>query len=562
MKPCAAGTHAPTPETESCTHCEKGKYQDEEGKDDCKICPRGNVCPSGAARELECLQGTWSGSLGLDDHSQCSACPLGFYCPKGSVTPLPCPAGTVGQSPNLGSQLSCTPCAENTWSTPGSSSCNSCQRDHFLLPQEMSSASIECAPCSQLGGHATCLANVTLETIDLDERWWRLGPRSKDLHKCAKNDVTGFTPCRGGKEAGVGGSGYCLEGHVGPLCQLCTVETNWFNPQSSKCEECPAAGDAIGQLVGAVCGMLGLLMVLGLALQYASRRSAIAMMLRKGLVLCVRRIHQLATAVSLVPKLKLVLAFYQSAAVLPTVYNVELPDLYYEWTGWMNIFDIDWSNFFIPGACLEGGYTSRLLLRSVGPLVLIVVVFLFSFAVNIGQALIETESVGRSFSQLGAKGKMWTRALVKSLPSVLFLSFCLCAPTASAIFKTWDCVEYVEDSLAPTGNPDQVTSAGARFLRSDLRTTCNAFDGSEITRPTEYAEIESIAWVFAIIYSIVFPCIFMGVLLPSRKTLRQRRSTQLVRATAFSSPSPSPRPNPNPNPNPNPGPNPNPKPEP
>eukprot|EP00964_Phaeocystis_antarctica_P088915 scaffold56619_cov56-Phaeocystis_antarctica.AAC.2 len=97
---------------------------------------------------------------------------------------------------------------------------------------------------------------------------------------------------------------------------------------------------------------------------------------------------------------------------------------------------------------------------------------------------------------------MWTRALVKSLPSVLFLSFCLCAPTASAIFKTWDCVEYVEDSLAPTGNPDQVTSAGARFLRSDLRTTCNAFAGSEITRPTEYAKIESIAWVFAIIYSI------------------------------------------------------------
>ena len=241
------------------------------------------------------------------------------------------------------------------------------------------------------------------------------------------------------------------------------------------------------------------------------------------------------------------------------MYNVQLPELYYKWTGFLNIFDIDWSNFFIPGACLEGGYTSRLLLRSVGPLVLIVIVFVFSFAVNIGQALTETESCGRSFALLGAKRKMWTKALVKALPSVLFLSFCLCAPTASAIFKTWDCVEYVEDSLAPTGNvDDRVTSAGARFLRSDLRTTCNAFVGKETTMSTEYAEIESIAWVFAWVYSVVFPCIFMGVLLPSRKTLRQRRSTQLVRATAFSSPSPSPRPNPNPNPNPNLNPDPDP----
>ena len=228
---------------------------------------------------------------------------------------------------------------------------------------------------------------------------------------------------------------------------------------------------------------------------------------------------------------------------------MQLPELYYKWTGFLNIFDIDWSNFFIPGACLEGGYTSRLLLRSVGPLVLIVVVFLFSVAVYIGQALIATESLGRSFS------RTLVQALVKSLPSVLFLSFCLCAPTASAIFKTWDCVEYVEDSLAPTGDPEVIIAAGARFLRADLRTTCNAFDGSEITRPTEYAEIESIAWVFAIIYSIVFPCIFMGVLLPSRKSLQQRRSTQMVRATAFSNPNPSPSANPNPDPNPNSDPN-------
>ena len=165
------------------------------------------------------------------------------------------------------------------------------------------------------------------------------------------------------------------------------------------------------------------------------------------------------------------------------------------------------------------------MLRSVGPLILILVVFVVTFAFYIGQAVVAREPPG-------GKGNIWAKALVKALPSVLFLCFCLCPPTASAIFKTWDCVEFVEDSFVPTNT--SVNLAGTRFLRGDLRTTCDTFvDGSETTTPTEYAHIKSIAWVFAIIYSIVLPCIFMGVLLPSRKTLRQRRSTQLVRATGF-----------------------------
>ena len=196
----------------------------------------------------------------------------------------------------------------------------------------------------------------------------------------------------------------------------------------------------------------------------------------------------------------------------------------YAWTDWTKYFDIDWSGFAIPGACLEGGYTSRLLLRSIGPLLLILVVFVVSSAFYIGQAVVAREPPE-------GKGNIWTKALVKALPSVLFLSFCLCAPTASAIFQTWDCVEYVK--LKDSYVEDSFTSAGTRFLRGDLRTTCDTFVGIETTTPTEYAHIMNIAWVFAIVYSIILPCIFMGVLLPSRKTLRQRRSTQLVRATGF-----------------------------
>ena len=271
-------------------------------------------------------------------------------------------------------------------------------------------------------------------------------------------------------------------------------------------------------------GVLALLAALWFTVDYASRRHSRAMTIRRDLELGVRRLYQALAAVSLVPKLKLVLAFYQSVAVLPTVYNVKLSHTYYKWTGFLNVFDIDWSNFAIPGACLEGGYRSRLLLRSLGPLVLIICVFGFAFAVNVGRALIGRD---RSFAQLEGKRKMFSKALVNALPPVLLVSLVLCAPTASAIFKTWDCVAYEEDSVVP--GEKRVTL----FLRSDLRTTCSTYVGNKHTVPTEYAEITSTAWVFAIIYSIMFPAIFLAVLLPSRKTLQQRRSTQLVRATGF-----------------------------
>ena len=196
---------------------------------------------------------------------------------------------------------------------------------------------------------------------------------------------------------------------------------------------------------------------------------------------------------------------------------------------WLEVFEIDLTQFAIPGSCLEGGIKSLLLVQSIVPMLLVLVVFVVTFAVCIGQGLIAREPPG-------GKGNIWTKGLVKALPPVLFSTFCLCAPTASAIFKTWDCVEYVDDSFVST-NDDSDTliwdRAGTRFLRGDLRTTCNTFNGSETTMPAEYTNTRNIAWVFAIIYSIILPCIFMGLLLPSHKALRQRRSTQLVRATDF-----------------------------
>ena len=62
-----------------------------------------------------------------------------------------------------------------------------------------------------------------------------------------------------------------------------------------------------------------------------------------------RKLSRLAHALSLMPKAKIVFAFSQSVTVLPSVYNVKLPPRYYEWTSFLDVFVIDWSQFAVPG---------------------------------------------------------------------------------------------------------------------------------------------------------------------------------------------------------------------
>ena len=62
--------------------------------------------------------------------------------------------------------------------------------------------------------------------------------------------------------------------------------------------------------------------------------------------------------------------FYQIVVVMPTVYSLPpLPDWY---MGAMRPFtwiDLNWTQYVLPGACI--GYRERLLLRGLGPLLLL-----------------------------------------------------------------------------------------------------------------------------------------------------------------------------------------------
>ena len=167
------------------------------------------------------------------------------------------------------------------------------------------------------------------------------------------------------------------------------------------------------------------------------------------------------------------------------------------------------TDYFVPGQCIPFGFRTRLLMRAILPLVLLAAILLGTIVVF----------YCRSARGLSTHSRWLSDALMVSAPIALFGSFILCPTVSKGIFDTWDCTEYELDSA---------TGEMRTFLNSDLQIVCS---GNE--HPEEYDTIKIIAYIFVLLWPIGMPVIFLLVLWPNRKALRQRRSTRMVQATSF-----------------------------
>ena len=108
---------------------------------------------------------------------------------------------------------------------------------------------------------------------------------------------------------------------------------------------------------------------------------------------------------------------------MPVVYDVRMPEVYYRW---MEVFDwlnFDWDWLIIPGDCLPGGFVSRLLLRGVGPLVLMAAVVPLSCAFTVVAHKLQRKPGWPKLKQ----------SLLNAVPFVLFVAFCLCTSGAHSV---------------------------------------------------------------------------------------------------------------------------------
>jgi len=340
--PCAAGTAQSLPEQGTCDHCAAGKFQDKEGATSCEACRAGAFCPLGAPAASPCLAGTFAVATDLSSADECSECPRGFFCERFTSVPTPCPPGTFGGDARLVAAAACTSCPGTTHSLPGESVCRFCQANYYATDALAATGQAVCSACASFAEGATCVASTTvgdeaaaatlLEAMNLTEAatvaevqasrelrtelarrvgelsqpllhgpdslarvnlslgYWRLSGRAKALSQCCGADggarcaggTDGGTPYAGGDEADSTGSGYCMAGHTGPLCQVCVTgggdaQRSYYSAGVGQCVACPRMLDffsAVDQPGLQLLLALGALAMLGAAAALARRRYA------------------------------------------------------------------------------------------------------------------------------------------------------------------------------------------------------------------------------------------------------------------------------------------------
>ena len=121
-KECPTGKFGPNPVATSCTECVVGQYQDQTKQTSCKTCLPGKFQSStGQSSCTNCAIGQYQGSHGT---TSCANCPTGraqFYEGQSS-----CSACARGKYQNQNGQSTCKNCGGGQYSTGGVSSCSNC----------------------------------------------------------------------------------------------------------------------------------------------------------------------------------------------------------------------------------------------------------------------------------------------------------------------------------------------------------------------------------------------------------------------------------------------------
>ena len=88
----------------TCDTCEAGRFSDEAGASDCKLCPQGHYCAAGAREAAPCARGSFQDETGLSSCKLCSGgrfqnatgqtrcleCSEGHFCAEGAIAEVKC----------------------------------------------------------------------------------------------------------------------------------------------------------------------------------------------------------------------------------------------------------------------------------------------------------------------------------------------------------------------------------------------------------------------------------------------------------------------------------------
>jgi len=330
------------------TQCAPGQYQPNEGQSACISCAVGAYQPEvGAARCVRCQIGRSTSSSGS---STCTACNPGFHQRFEGQTQ--CNACTVGfYQPELGA-AECRECKTGRNSVSGAAQCTVCSEGFYRPRSDSPAESCERCDQTQMRG-VSCGANTTTASLNLTKGYWRHSTNTLRVWPCKVSE--GWTPCRGGIDAGHEGDGYCELGYHGPYCELCSGPefSSYFDKLDARCHSC----DNVTARIVLTMTVLLFISVFVVGGGYAIKQKPTRSRSLKALISMLRGARRIWGAAGMRFKVKAFVGFYQCIAAASSVFNVVPPHGLEEWTRWIHVIQLpaEINDLVVPAACL-GSY--------------------------------------------------------------------------------------------------------------------------------------------------------------------------------------------------------------
>ena len=295
---------------------------------------------------------------------------------------------------------------------------------------------------------------------------------------------------------------------------------------SGICEDCPDAGPRVLVAFGLAAAAALVPLAMWVLLQLEHWQTKYEKSYPKALVSCSRHLKsawRMARALDLRPKLKIACSFYQIVTVIDSTYSVHMPDRF---TTWMHVFSIvglDLSALVLPSGCLASGFTSKLFITAILPVVLCIAPAPFELLKSVKRFWqhkrrgLGDGTVHSHDSQGEGTGTVWDecqRILTNMTPTVLVITFAFVPSVSSSIFAFRACDGF---GIAP--------GEEHFFLRTDLSVQCYASD--------EHARITRIAVGFILLWPVGVPLLYAALLAVARKPILTHTPNRLSRATRF-----------------------------
>lgn len=330
------------------------------------------------------------------------------------------------------------------------------------------------ALCTDIPLHTTSPdANGTLQSLSLEEGYWRTSNISREIRRCFNQDA-----CRGGTAETCDGvfcdKGYCAEGYTGPYCSVCADHYTWG--QGYTCVKCEGTATLMTQALGII-----VLLVLAAALartwQYLiSLPGPINMRETSGWRKFMARVH------GAIPfqAIKIIIVAWQIITEFAAVANVTFPPYYEAFLSAVKVFNLDLTQIVSWGCYLRTNFYHRLLAITTVPLIL-------------GGLLLVTFWIAQRRYLSDANSMMEVRR--RHLSVLILITFLVYSSASSTVFQTFAC-DPLDD--------------GRRYLRADYRLECHQAEaGKEVPVHRMYMVY---AGVMVAVYPIGIPALY-GLLL-------------------------------------------------